>query len=95
MKEHYDLLHALQTGVATIISLSQDLGDRAESSPKHLRVGVSNSLIEISALAQILMEKGIMTYEEYVDKKIEILKREVEDYEARLYQDFGYNVTLH
>jgi len=80
MAENADLLHAMQSGVKAKIDYA--LGD--DHSPKHLRVGVNNSLISTGALVDLLLEKGIFTAEEFATSYNAALKREVEKYELEL-----------
>lgn len=92
-RAHYKaLLHAMQTGVAYV--MERDGGD---TTPKHLRVGVNAAMVEHTALANLLIKKGIITEEEYVDQIIIELEREVERYEQRvseLYGAAGTKITL-
>lgn len=57
--------HAVQTGIVIV----NDLADqRGECSPKHLRVGVNSALIDSSAVVKVLVEKGIITHIEFLQK---------------------------
>jgi hypothetical protein len=87
-------LHAMQTGVKMLMQVDPGDGDTGETSPKHLRVGVNSSLINSSALAQVLMEKGIITELEYVTKLATFAEADVHSYEQRLSQYFEKPVTL-
>lgn len=84
------LLHAVQSGVAIRIEHGSD-----QATPKHLRVGVNNALIETSALLDILIEKGALTREEYFDKVIWYLEKEVKRYEKDISDHLGgVKITL-
>lgn len=71
--------HAMQTGVK--LKMQKDPND---CSPKHLRVGVNSALVETSALASILMAKGIFTETEYREALADFMEREVESYRKEL-----------
>jgi hypothetical protein len=73
------LLHAIQSGVA----FEHSLGSR-DGEPKHLRVGVNNALVEIGAIAKLLIDKGIVKEEEVFQYIVEGLEMEVKSYESRL-----------
>lgn len=88
--EYQDAMHAMQTGVAHMIER-----DRSEASLKHIRVGINSALCSVSALMLILVEKGLVTEEEYFTKLLELVKEDVKDYEAKLTQLIGKPITLH
>ena len=77
--ESQRLLHAIQTGVA----FEQANGSR-DGEPKHLRVGVNNALVEIAAIARLLMDKGIVSQEEVFRYIIGGLSEELNRYESRM-----------
>lgn len=84
--------HAMQTGVA--FKMDHDPG---ETSPKHLRVGVNSAMVETSALALLLIEKGVFTMVEYRTALAEAMERERDMYQEWLnarYGDSGTTVTL-
>ena len=89
--EHYEAAaHAMQSGVAAMMEI-----DDTSTQPKHLRVGVNSAAVDASALATLLIEKGVFTREEYIDA----LARQMEA-EAKTYRDLlseklgGVNVVL-
>jgi len=73
------LVHAMQSGVAA----EHAMGSR-DGEPKHLRVGVNVALVEASAVARLLIEKGVFTMAEYQTALIVALETEVASYEERL-----------
>jgi hypothetical protein len=81
-------VHAMQTGVKMLAHRQNPSGgpvpDEAETSPKHLRVGVNSALLDSGALAALLIEKGIITAEEHVAKLAELAEADVASYKARL-----------
>jgi hypothetical protein len=83
------LAHAMQSGVAQTLHL-----DPSSGTPKHLRVGVNMALVEVAALAGLLIEKGVFTREEYDAALIKGLRQEVNSYEESLSRAMGANVKL-
>jgi len=89
-KEYERLLHAMQTGVAYELER-----DPRSATPKHLRVGVNAAMSDHSALAILLVRKGVITMAELYASLIEFMKHEVETYQSRLENQYGVKVTLH
>lgn len=85
--EYMALLHAMQSGVKAVVDIQQ--GDTAAHSPKHLRTGVNASMILGSAIVKTLVDKGLITWEEFRDNEIELLKNEVAMYEQKLSDYYG------
>ena len=88
--EYMKLLHAVQTGVAW--EIENHVNDAA--TPKQLRVGVNSALIDSSALARLLMAKGIVSEEEYFGQLVDTAREEVEAYERRIFNKVGIMVHL-
>lgn len=57
-----EALHGVQTGVAFEMELPER---RSATEPKHLRTGVNAALVNVAGLAQLLIDKGVFTEEEY------------------------------
>jgi len=74
------LCHAMQSGVAYFAGdgISKDM------TPKHLRVGVNSALVDSSALARLLMRKGVIGEVEYYEALVEGMEDEVKRYHAQL-----------
>lgn len=81
--------HAMQSGVAMMMNY-----DPKPSNPKHLRVGVNSAMVEHAALAHLLIGKGLITEEEYVESIITFMEREVKIYEGLLKDILGTEVHL-
>ena len=81
--------HAMQSGVAMEIELGS-----AQATPKHLRVGVNSSLVNSSALGELLIAKGIITEGEYLEAMAAGMEREQKKYEDELTAQLHTNVTL-
>lgn len=79
--------HAMQSGVA----YDKDASDQT---PKHLRVGVNSSMVQNGALLKLLMEKGIITEEEWWKALSEAMEHEWHEYERRLSIQFNREVVL-
>jgi hypothetical protein len=86
-------LHAMQTGVMYQMEPS---GNPAETQPKHLRVGVNAALIDSGAMAKLLIDKGIITLDEYQAALADMAEREVAHYTELVNRQFGGtgNITL-
>lgn len=54
-------------GVQSATMHEQENLQSDSGSPKHLRVGVNSAMSDLSALAQLLMDKGIFTEDEYIE----------------------------
>ena len=89
MERYMQAAHAMQTGVATEQGRGSDDG-----SPKHLRVGVNATKVEIGALVGLLIERGLFTRESYVRALADAMEAEVREYEGRLSEATGTKVTL-
>lgn len=81
--------HAMQSGVAAKMALNP-----SETTPKHLRTGVNSAMVEHSALAKLLEDKGIITADEYVAALATAMEAEVKLYEDELARITGQNITL-
>lgn len=81
--------HAMQTGVAFKMQY-----DPAETTPKHLRVGVNSAHVSIAALTQLLIDKGVFTMDEYAAANAKAMEDEVEKYRAWLSKRTGASIEL-
>lgn len=79
-------LHGIQSGIALEIELGSDC-----ASPKHLRVGVNSAMCEHAAMVRLLIEKGIITAEEYRDAITDEFNRELERMEKQINEQYGSN----
>ena len=71
--------HAMQTAVAVKMQ-----HDTKETQPKHLRVGINSALVNAGGLVTLLMDKGIITREEYYSAMADAMERESEQYRQEL-----------
>jgi len=81
--------HAMQSGVAS----DQDSAPQRDNH-KHLRVGINSAMVETSAIAQLLMVKGICTADEYVEALIAAMEAEALRYQQMLSERYGVAITL-
>ena len=88
-QEYLRLCHAIQTGIVHIIDSGGNLAE-----PKHLRTGIDITKCEQGALAELLMDKGLITKEEYQEKILKYLRLEVEVTEELLSKVSGVKITL-
>ena len=102
VEKYRQRMHALQTGVAFLQEYetkSRNLpvcqGERqGDTSPKHLRVGINSAMVNDAALLELLIEKGIVTKEEHIDKLLVVIEREIQGYELSLTEIYGKAITL-
>lgn len=71
--------HAMQSGVL----VEHQLGS-SDGTPKHLRVGVNSAQVANAALAALLIEKGVITLDEYERANADEMEIEQKRYEERL-----------
>lgn len=87
-------MHAMQSGVAA--KMNYDGGpESGETSPKQLRVGVNSALISNGALLQLLVDKGLITSEEYAAVLTDYTERDVKSYEDWLNKRFDGGPSFH
>lgn len=75
---YHDACHAMQSGVAAKMHI-----DGAETTTKHLRVGVNSAMVESAAIVQLLIDKKIITmedWEKYLANAMETEKIRYEEY---------------
>lgn len=82
-------MHGVQTGVMH----EMNRGGVA-ATPKHLLVGVESSQINAAALASLLIEKGIITSEEYSEAIRLWANNELYLYEQRANSNGGPRITM-
>lgn len=86
---YYYAAHAMQSGVAMKMNY-----DPTDTEPKHLRVGVNASMVDHGGLVALLIEKGIMSREEYMTAIADQMENEKSRYEKELSMLTGAKVTL-
>ncbi len=81
--------HAMQAGVAMMM-----VQDPQPTTPKHLRVGVNSAMSDLSAIAKLMIAKGVITEEEYLSALCEQMESERDGYVLLLEQRLGIKVAL-
>jgi len=87
-------MHAIQSGVAIQMTLVEQGSVEGETAPKHLRVGVNSALLNDSALAGLLIAKGVITKLEYVEAVTVEAEKEQAEYEKKLQEQMGCAIKL-
>lgn len=82
--------HAIQSGV----KFEQEVLGSQDGAPKHLRTGLNLRACDHSALVRLLISKGVITDEEYVEAMAAEAEVEVRRYEERLSRATGKQVHL-
>lgn len=88
-----EALHGMQTAVLHEMNLKEK-GDHRRSEvirtdliypngPKHLRVGVNSAMSDMLAIVTLLIDKGIITEEEYVERVRLAMNEELARYEDK------------
>lgn len=81
------LMHGCQSAVAFEI---ESFGDNAAAADhKHLRTGINACLVDSSAMAQLLIRKGVFTEDEYFVALEEAAERELATLTERLREKTG------
>ena len=87
-KRYLAACHAMQSGV-------EFHPDKTNQSPKHLRVGVNVAIRDVSSLAALLIEKGVITQEELAKALADGMEEELRDHQRSVSEAYGgANVTL-
>ncbi len=81
--------YAMQSGVAMRMNYDVD-----STAPKHLRVGVNSAMVDSSALAELLIHKGVITPAEYLTALCYGMEREAKLYEELLSAQYGVDIHL-
>lgn len=82
-------LHGVQTGIEY-----KRQYDRSFVSEKHMRVGVDSAHVSQAALARVLIAKGMLTEEEYMEALAVEAERERKRLEIELSAHYGAKITL-
>lgn len=89
-KRYAALCHAMQSGVA-----GEMIYDKKSIEPKHLRVGINSTLVSNHALVTLLIKKGIISEQEFLEQLVDSMFSEVKRYEELLGEKTGKKVTLY
>lgn len=89
IKRYKRAAHAVQSGIAMLLSRGSDI-----ATPKHLRVGIDTCKAEQSAIATLLIKKGIFTEDEYFEALADGMEKEVAFQEQAISDQLGIKVHL-
>jgi len=82
--------HAMQSGVKMMMNYTHPEAQTADDAidpdtgPKHLRVGVNTAMSDHGALVMLLIDKGIITRDDYDAAIADSMEREVHNYEKEI-----------
>jgi len=88
-EEIQKLQYAMQTGIMYMV----EKGSKT-CQPKHMRTGINSALIFNGSVVRLLVEKGLITREEYAEAAVADLRAEVKRYESELSEIFKSNIKL-
>ena len=91
-ERYFKACHAMQSGVA--FTAQMEGGKSVEQTSKHLRVGVNSALVCNGALAQLLINKGIITAEEHATAQADAMEAEAARYQKEISEKLGREVIL-
>lgn len=86
---YHEALHGVQTGVA--YEMEKNLGS---TTPKHLRVGINSTFVNDAALVRLLIKKGVITNEEFMEELRLEANRELDRYENRVRIMYGSDAIV-
>lgn len=87
IERYHAAMHGVQSAIALDISVSGDNGAGAD--PKHLRTGINSCLSDNSAIAKLLMAKGVFTESEYYAAIADAAERELASVTERMRKRTG------
>jgi hypothetical protein len=83
-QRYHAAAHAMQTGVKAVAHY-----EPSETTPASLRVGVNAAHVSMAALTTLLLDKGIITMDEYTAANADAMETEAEAYRQRLAKHLG------
>lgn len=83
--------HAMQSGVAVEMTIP---ARQPATEPKHLRTAINSALADHAALAKLLISKGIITEDEYLEAITIEMEQEKTAYEQRISAHYGRKINL-
>lgn len=82
-------MHAVQTGVMYMME-----NGSKEAEPKQLRVGINSAMVSDAAIVKLLVDKGLITMDEFYKELADAAEKEAKLYTEALEQVYGVKVTL-
>lgn len=103
IERYQRMAHAMQSGVKMLMNYQEgpqpDDIKEASTSPKHLRTGVNSAMCDHAALVEMLVEKGIITPDEYQKAIADQMEAEVHRYERHVSDEIfaktGNRIEIH
>ena len=99
--KYLELHHGMQSSTAQRMSIQDSqvasgviYPTQPGHSPKMLRTGVNSALVETGTIVNLLIEKGILTTEEWFEALNKTMQQEVTTLEKELSVHFGLPVKL-
>lgn len=74
-------------GIQSAVKFSHEHG-RQDGSPKHLRTGLNGAMCDHAALARLLIQKGVITEDEYLEASRIGVNTELASYERTYGETF-------
>jgi hypothetical protein len=96
-RRYFSAAHSIQSAIAFLIGRDELEGvqpDSRSTSPKHMRVGIDMTKAEMGGLVALLIEKGVITLDEYEEAITRGLEREQKRYAATARERIGINVSF-
>ena len=88
-ERYMSAMHAMQSGVA------MEMNYRPQpTEPKHLRVGINSAMADMAGLVQLLIKKGVISEQEYLEAIATSAEQEKKRYEDHLSNLLGSKITL-
>jgi hypothetical protein len=94
LDRYYAAAHAVQSGIMHNMALDRKEGQHLNDTLKHLRTGIDTAKVEHGGLAELLVAKGVFTWEEYEEATASAMEKEKARYEQHLSERMGTKVTL-
>ena len=98
-------IHAMQSGVKMMINYEHpeiqtaDNAPDPSTGPKHLRVGINSAMSDHTALVHLLLDKGIITRDDYEASLADQMESEVrmyeKDIEEAMFNKTGNRISVH
>lgn len=85
--------HAMQSGVKHWMESFQG-GMSPDTTPKMLRTGTNSAMVETAAIVRFLLEKELLTREEWLRRIADEMELEAQRYELQLNEKMGGKVVL-
>lgn len=89
IERYFAAQHAMQCGVKVLMNLPC-----SDLSAASLRIGINTALCDSASLARLLIQKGLITKDEYEKAIADGMEQEVERYKKNFKEYTGLDVEL-